>query len=312
MTKNFRNVRALFCALALSASACGRVNAQDVVPPTATVEPAVPEVDKNNFRLSLVTEEGSFKNVFKSFFEVYEASQGNSYNQTLKKGNEIIVMNARPADGDYVKGATFSLYKIDGKANKDLSPIVQSYLDYRQANSATLDTPEAKQRERAFVDEVMKVLAVSRFPRKAASDPIPFALALPFGVLPLEVDDAQNPLVGTKINDGFLRDRLMQNKGLMESAMATKREFWEKYGYNSFSTAQDALNTAGLLAGTKIIMFNGTNFALYKLGPDFKPDYKADDTQYDVFKTAPIREGWKIVAIVPGKKFITIYNPNAK
>ncbi|MEO6908788.1 MAG: hypothetical protein ABI210_12955, partial [Abditibacteriaceae bacterium] len=103
-----------------------------------------------------------------------------------------------------------------------------------------------------------------------------------------------------------------QNEGLMASAMAMKREFWERYGYNHFSTAQDALNTAGLLAGTKIIIFNGTDFALYRLGPDFKQDYKADDSQYDVFKTATLRKDWKIVAIVPGRKFIAIYDPNAK
>ena len=303
MTKNFKNVRILWCALALSASAI--VKAEDSTPPAAA--PPVPGV---NFRLSLVTPEGAFKNKFKSFNEAYEASMGNSYNQTLKKGSEIIVMDARCGDGDFVDKVTFSLYKINSRTNNDLEPIVKTYLDYRQANLKTLDTPDAKQHQRAFIDEVMKILAVSRWPRKADCDEVPVALSLPFGVLWLEADDAQSPLIGTKFNDGSLHNALSQNEGLMASTMAMKTEFWEKYGYNRFSTAQDALNTASLMAGTKVIIFNGSDFALYRLG-NFDLDYKADDTQFDVFKTTPIRKDWKIVAIVRGKQFVKIYDPNS-
>ena len=93
--------------------------------------------------------------------------------------------------------------------------------------------------------------------------------------------------------------------------MTIKREFWDKYGYNHFPTAQDALNAAVLLAGKKVLMFNGDHFSIYRFG-DFPSDYKADDTQYNVFKTASVRKGWKIVALVIGKQLIPIYEPNAK
>ncbi len=308
MTKISKNVRVLLCAFALSISAYGMAKAQDSAPGAATVASSAPPVDELSFRLSLVTEEGSFKKEFNSFREAYEASQGNSYNQTLKKGNEIIVMNARCGNGDFIDKVTFSLYRIDGKTDKSLSPIVQSYLDYIPTEGQK--KWDLKQRE--MIDEVMKNLANSRFPHKADCDPVPVALSLPSGVVRLEVDDAQSPLVGTKFNDGLLYDALSKNDGLMASAMAQKREFWERYGYNRFSTAQDALNTAALLAGTKIIIFNGTNFSLYRLGAGFKQDYKADETQYDVFKTTPVRKDWKIVAIVYGKKFIRIYEPEAR
>lgn len=306
MIKFSKNVRVLLYALALSAFTCGGLAAQEATAPTPTAA-----VDIANGRLSLTTEEGTFKSEFKSFLEAYEASQGNSYNKPLKNGNEIIVMNARCGDDPVADKVTFSLYRIDSSHNKDLEPVIKSYLDYRQTNPKTLYTPDAKQRERVLIDEVMRILAVSSFPRKAECDPVPIALSLPFGVLRLEADDSQSPLVGPKFNDGFLYDALSQNYGLMTSTMATKRDFWERYGYNRFSTAQDALNAAGLMAGIKVIIFNGTNFSLYRLG-DFKPDYKLGDTQFDVFKSTPIREGWKIVAIVRGKDLIRIYEPNAK
>ncbi len=93
MAKNFKNVQLLF-ALALCAPICASVQAQDAAPSVpatpAAVTPATPQAASNpHRRLSLVTEQGSFKNVFNSLGEARTAAQGNSYNQTLKRAAKL-------------------------------------------------------------------------------------------------------------------------------------------------------------------------------------------------------------------------------
>ncbi|HEY0076252.1 MAG TPA: hypothetical protein VGB77_19290 [Abditibacteriaceae bacterium] len=306
MTNIFRNARVLLCAFVVNASTYGVAQVQEAVTPAPPSPSAPPRSFGGGRLLSLVTNEGNFKSEFKSFSESYQASQGNSYNQTLKKGSEIIVMNARCADGIFGDKVTFSIYAL----SNDVAPLVKSFLDI-----PTLGQKMGDPERRALIGEVIRIVAISS-PRKADCDPVPVALSMSTSeVLRLEVDDAQNPLVGPKFNDGFLYDNLMQssrfNMVVKNMIPGEQRAFWERFGYNRFSTAQDALNSAVLLAGTKALIYNGTNFSIYRLG-NFKSDYQAGDDQFDVFKTTPMPEGWKIVAIVSGAKFIKIYDPNVR
>ncbi len=324
MTQIFKNVQVLWCALALSASVHGAAQAQSAVAatPTPTATPAPSATPSSSFgggrKLTLVTETGSFKSEYKSFSEALQAAQGNSYNQTLKKGSEIIVMNARCADGIFGDKVTFSMYSL----SNELKPLVKSFLDYVPsvpkpsedlAQRARALRLERSARVRALTDEIMRLVSIAS-PRKADCDAVPVALALSTTeALKLEVDDAQSPLVGPKMNDGFLYDNLIKKIG----AQGQKREFWEKYGYNRFATAQDALNVAAVFAGTKVLIYNGTNFSLYRIN-DLNYDFNASDAKLveaklvEAFKTTPIRKGWKIVALVRGSEFIQIYNPNVK
>ncbi len=323
MTKNFKNIRTLLYTLALSAPICAGVQAQKAVPDSAPAVPtpapvnpaaatpattaaAIPDYVRRP--IFLVTLEGSFKSVFNSLGEARAAAQGNSYNKTLKEGDEIIVMNARTEDPAFLSPLTYSLFRIQ---ETDIASPVKSYLDYRRDNPNMMDTPEGKQRERAMVDEVMKTLAASRFPRKAQSDPVPVELVLQDTSIRLETDDAQNPMIGSKIGDGYVYEAVMRNERLKASMAFQTLAVREKYGYNRYSTVQDAGDVATIVPGTKVIVFNGTNFSLYRLG-DFKSDYKAGDEKFDVFKTTPMRKGWILVAIVAGSKFIKIYEPKAK
>ena len=308
MTQFFKNVRVLLRALALSASVHAAAQAQ-----AAAATPTPTAYRGAGRLLSLVTEKGTFKSEFKSFSEALKASQGNSYNQTLKQGSEIIVMNARCADGIFGDKVTFSMYSL----SNELKPLVKSFLDYVPsvpkpsedlAQRARALRLERSARVRALTDEIMRLVSIAS-PRKADCDVVPVALALSTTeALKLEVDDAQSPLVGPKMNDGFLYDNLIKKI----VAQGQKREFWEKYGYNRFATAQDALNVAVSLAGTKVLIYNGTNFSLYRVN-DLNYDYGASEAKLvEAFKTSPIRKGWKIVALVRGSKFIQIYNPNVK
>lgn len=315
MTQIFKNVRVLWCALALSASVHAAAQAQSAVAatPTPTATPAPSATPSSSFgggrKLTLVTETGSFKSEYKSFSEALQAAQGNSYNQTLRKGSEIIVMNARCADDIFGDKVTFSMYSL----TNETATLVKSFLDYVPIDGQKMW--DLKRRE--LIAEIMRLVAIAS-PRKADCDAVAVALSLSNSeVLRFEIDDAQSPLIGAKINDGFLYDNLLRsfNFGAMAINVtpAKRRAFWEKYGYNSFATAQNAVDASSLLAGTKVIIHNGTNFSIYRLG-SFKFDDNPSNskTQFDVFKTTPIRKGLKIVAMVYGREIIKIYDPNVK
>ena len=360
MTIILKNVRVVMCTLALSVLTHAAARAQNTVAPSTPTPSATPKVtpsatpkatpsasptpkstpapsasptpsfltpyaDASIRRLSLVTEQGSFKNTFNSFRDAYDASRGNSYNYTLRKGSEIIVLNAR-CDGDPGL-AQFSVYSL----SNDIRLLVESYINYYVANPTRQSTAADKKRERALIDAIMKSLTTV-FPRKDDCDAIPVALSLPETItrvrvddpkmievvpltmpnnwLRLEVDDAQSPLLGSKINDAFIYDDFMSKARGTTGRRTFSREFWNRYAYNRYASAQDAGDAAREVFGTKAIIFNGTNFSIYRL--NFDADYKLDDTQYDVYKTTPIRKGWKIVGLVLVKKYIQIYEPKAK
>lgn len=327
MTQTFKNVRIMFFAVILGASCCGIANAQKVAVKDTVVSSAVfatfyadseasdtvvsASVNNLDNVLNLVTEEGHFKSKFASLSEALEASQGNNYNRTLKFGNEIIVMNARCGTSEFIEPVTFSIYRLDGRSLKteDLSPIIQSYLD----NIANKEPEYVNKAQRELIDKVMKTLSVSRFPQKNACDPVPVALSFIDGsALRLEVDDAQNPLIGAKFNNGTLYDAISGNEGFMASEDAKKRAFWEKYSYNSFSNVQDAAEISRAFPGTKAIIFNGSNFAFYRIDAFKFPDNSDGSKNFDVLKTTPMPKGWVIVVVVSGSNFIKIYDKNAK
>lgn len=327
MTQILKNVRFMFFAVILGASCCGIANAQEVMVKDTVISSALfatffadtkasdtvesSLVNKLSRRIYMVSEEGNFKNEFASLSEALDASRGNSYNQTLKKGNEIIVMNSRCGTSEFIAPVTFSIYQLDGAISdvKDLSPIVQYYLD----NIKDKDQKTLNKMERELIDKVMETLSVSRFPQKNACDPVPVALSLTnFQTLRLEADDAQNPLIGAKFNNGTLYVAISGNEGFMASEDAKKRAFWDKYSYNSYSNVQDAAEISRAFPGTKAIIFNGSNFAFYRIETFKFPDNTDGTKNFDILKTTPMPKGWVIVMVVSGSKFIKIYDKNAK
>ena len=308
MTPIFKKKRILI-AVTLGISCCGIANAQDA----SVKDPDVSStVNQLNRRLYSVKNNGSFTKEYKTILEAAEAAEGSSYNRTLKDGNEIIVMNSRCGTGNLIEPVTFSIYQMDGytsASEKDLSPSIQSYLE----NIKNKGSEEVKKLDSEMIDKVMKTLSVSRFPQKNACDPVPVVLSFTNGQLRrLEADDAQNELIGPKYNNGTLYDALSSNEGFMASEISKTRAFWEKYGNNNFSNVQDAAYTAGILAGTKAVIFNGSNFAIYRIDAFKFPNNTDGSKNFDVLKTAPLPKGWKIMVIASGRKFIKIYDPNTK
>ena len=291
-------------AIVLSLALCGGASAQT----TASSENPVALAPDDIRPFSLVTDEGLFKNKFDTFKEVDEASRGNAKNRIIKDGIELIYLNSRcnPADG--------VSYSFTGTFRAGIDVIVKRYFDKWAAD------PDARgNEEQALVDEVQRALKAKYFPRKAECDAIPMMLSIGNydGIL-LESDDAQNPLVGTKLNDGMMYAGVTEDNPFADRVRAGEQDpnFLNKYGYNRFFDAQTAVNGA-LLQKTKnkLLIYDGTKISLYKFG-NFSPDYNKKgaefDAQFDIFKKAKVRKGWTIIAVVLGQdRAIKINDPVA-
>ena len=156
-----------------------------------------------------------------------------------------------------------------------------------------------------MIDEVLGTLSKTWFPRKAECDAIPILLSVGnYDSILLEVDDAQNPLIGARVNDGMMYSAFTDGNEYVETFAANVKDpnFVARYGYNRYGSAQDAVNAARLSGGAeKVVIFDGTKAVVYRIG-DFKIDQTksgaAFEAQFDVFKTAKIRKGWTILAVV--------------
>jgi hypothetical protein len=268
-------------------------------------------------RMSFVLDNGRFQSKFDSLKEVLEKSRGNAQNRFARTEIELVTLDPRC---DKLPAPSYAMHLLDYFG---IDTPVKSYFDFvaAQPKAGLAANPERKKRERAMIDEVMSILAKSVFPRKAECDATPILLSVgQYDSILLEIDDAQNPLVGTKINDGMMYSAITDGNEFVEAfaAQAKDPNFVERYGYNRYGSAQDAVN-AGRLNGTDsdIVIFDGSKISLYRMG-NFRIDYSkngaAFDTQFDGFKAAKLRKGLTILAVVVGRDKAVKINvpPSAK
>lgn len=287
---------------------CFGIHNAAIAQPTATPEAPATTNTETPRLINFVRDDGVFQKKFGTLKEALEASRGSPKNNILKTERELVFLNSRC---DPVTGISYSLTR---PLWADIEAPVKSYFDRWDAN------PDARpSEEQALVNEIQKLLAVKWFPRKAECDAIPVMLSIGNydGIL-LETDDAQNPLVGAKLNDGMMYASLTEDNPFADRVRAGEKDpkFLNKYGYNRFFDAQTAVNGALLQKTTnKLLIYDGKKISLYKFG-NFSPDYNKKgaefDAQFDIFKKARIRKGWTIVAVVLGQdKAIKINDPVA-
>lgn len=304
------SVMVFACTAVLLASA-QNVEAQTTAPNTAAKSAETQEPR----RMSFVLENGAFQSKFDSLKEVLEKSRGNTQNQFARRETELISLNTRC---DKSAKTSYAMHRL---VFFGIDAPVKSYFDFVATlpKSGLAANPERKKRERAMVDEIQSILSKSVFLRKSECDAIPMLLSVGnYDSILLEIDDAQNPLIGTKINDGMMYSAITDGSEFVEAfaAQAKDPNFVERYGYNRYGNAQDAVNAARLYGSdADIVIFDGSRISLYRLG-DFKIDYAksgaAFDAQFDVFKTAKLRKGLTILAVVVGRdKAIKINVPAA-
>ena len=256
-----------------------------------------------------VEENGKFIREFRTLDDVLEKSRGNVTNRIARGGVELIYLNSRC---DPAAGISYSMTRPE---RVFIDAAMKASTDYLKVNDfiapnpdSKASDPERKKRERIMVDEILKILSEKIFLRKAECDSIPIMLSVgQYGTLLLELDDAQNPLVGPKVNDGSMYAEVTGQDPfvLAFAARAKDPNFATRYGYNRYGSASDAVNAARLYgSGDKLVIFDGAKAMVYRLG-DFKVDYSksgaAFEAQFGVFKTAKLRKGLTILAVVIGR-----------
>jgi hypothetical protein len=260
---------------------------------------------------SFVDERGFFLQRFKTFADVIDKSHGNSTNQLLLKEIELIYLNSRCEVG------VTRVYSMMLPSWAQIDETIARYKEFLKANPGIkISDPERKKQERLLVDEVLSIVTKKWFPRKAKCDALPIALskgnAFP-DLIFLEIDNAQNPLVGTKYNDGLIFSGANDGDPYSVALKAELNDpnFADKYSSNGFDTLPNALNAARFAgSGNKLIIYDGAKIALYRMG-SFKVDSTKSgaefDAQFDVFKSAKLPKGWSILAAALGRdKVVTI------
>ena len=267
-------------------------------------------------RLNFITENGCFQNIFNTLEELEEASSGNSKNKLIKTITPLIWLNSR-CD----KSAAIS-YSMSRPSLAGIEEPVNKYLEFWRAdhsNDKNIDT-EIEKRQRALINEVTAKLKQTYFARKAPCDAIPIMIKTGnYDAILLEIDDAQNPLVGTRLNDGMMLAKLTEKNPFADRVRVAEKDpsFLDKYGYNHFRDESIAVNAAILqptdVGNANLVISTGTEIALYRIG-DFQINYDfkgaAFDAQFDIFKKAKMPSGWTILQIVIGQeKVINVNRP---
>lgn len=289
------NVFALGAAIFLAAQAPTRAQETPNVQAESEAEGLRP--------VSSVLPNGTIQKLFKNLNEALESSRGNETSQMLRRGVELVYLNSRCNPAEPV---TYSLTNL---VRAGIDKPYQAYVDWRAANPAIrLSDPERKARERVMVDEINSKLAATWFPRKRDCDPIPIMLSIgQYDMLHLDRDDAGNPLVGPKINDGSLYSTLFENNPRAVAFAQQNKDvnFAQKFAVNRFSNAQDAVNAAFMMPSSdKLVIFDGKTLSLYSMG-SFRVNRSLSgaefDAQFDALKTAKLRDGLTIIAAVLGE-----------
>jgi hypothetical protein len=264
-------------------------------------------------RMMFVRENGSFQDKFDTLKDVLQKSRGDKNNNSARQDIELISLDSRC---DSSKPTSFAMHRL---VNLGIGPTVESYFNFVDTlpKEKRYANPERKKRERAMIDEVQAMLSKTVFPRKAQCDATPILLSIgQYDSILLEVDDAGNALIGTKINDGMMHGAIADGDEFVEAfaEQANIPNFAARYGHNRYSNAQDAVNVARLSSsGNKVVIFDGIHSVVYRMG-DFTVNNgltgTAFDRQFDVFKTAKMRKDFKILAVVIGRdKVVKINEP---
>jgi hypothetical protein len=285
--------------------AAAPADAQVAATPPAPVASDLPR------KVNFVTPEGQFVKDFTTLGEIIAASRGNAKNRLVKSRVELVWMNARC---DIAAPTTYSMTWPDWAG---IDKPVETYLAYRAAHTDEEDEDDSLiQSKRVLIDAIRPILARTWFKQKAACEPVPMLLSTDQGVVWLEYDDAQNPLIGVKLNDGRMVSDILEDNPFADRVRAGEKDpgFLVKYGTNRFNDAQQAVNAA-LLQKTKykLVIYDGQKIAIYEFG-NFQPylDLKgaAFEAQFDVFKKAKLRKGWTVIAVVLGQaQVIKISDP---
>ncbi len=251
---------------------------------TMQAQPPVPAAAQSWGRIiSLVTEEGNFQTKWDTLEAARAASLGNSYNQTLKRGNEVVVLNSR-CDGE----VSYSLFLG--------SPAMFEAM--QKLNSAALSGSAYNDAQQKLVDTMLVELQKNRI--EMPSDCAAVAVEISFAAgtsARLEQNDVAIPLVGGRYNDAYVFEATRLGK--IRSANIPGSTELSGGLINGFIDAKAALFAASQLAGTKIAVIKGDKIYLYRAAYALS-DYPSDDAKLAALKAAKPASGFEILAMIIG------------
>lgn len=245
--------------------------------------PTAPAEQPLGRMISLVTEQGNFESKWDTVEAARSSSAGNSYNRTLKLGNEIIILNSR-CDGE----VSYSLFSVSTTMLGDI----------KKLKAANLHGPAYATEQQKLVNSLLADFDKNRPAKPTPCDPVAVELSFADGtVARLEHDDVGSPLVGTRLNDAYVFEATRLGK----SRVATMPGSTALTGglINGFTDAKAAMFAASKMAGTEIAVIKGDKIYLYRATGKLI-GYSADDAKLAALKAVKPAKGLEILAMITG------------
>lgn len=263
---------------------CSKAVALAVLLSSITVQAQTPiETQPWGRIISLVTEKGNFQTKWDTLEGARTASLGNAYNQSLKRGNEIVVLNSR-CEGE----VSYSLFSVSSAMLEDIQKL----------DAALLQGSAYYAVQQKLVENFLKDVQKTQIEKATECAPVAVEISFANGRLArLEHNDVAVPLVGGRYGDAYVFEATRLGK----ARAATVPGATELTGglVNGFTDAKAALFAASQLAGTKIAVINDDKIYLYRV-TDQLLDYTSEEARLEALKAATPAPGFDILAMIIG------------
>ena len=233
--------------------------------------------------MTLVTDSGDFERHWDTLEGARRASAGNSFNQTLKLGSEIIILNSR-CDGQ----VSYSVFVLSNSMTESAKKI---------NTTASNDPDYSAEQKKKLVDSFLVEFEKSRPAKLSNCEAIPVEISFANGLAArIEYDDVGTPLVGGRLNDAYVFEATRLGK----ARAANKPGSTELTGgaVNGFTDIKAATFAASQIPGNEIAV-KGKKIYLYRTTAKLR-DFSSDDAKLAALKAAKPAKGRKILALITG------------
>jgi hypothetical protein len=280
-----------------------------------------PVIWTSEFRLmNLVSDSGQIQTEFPTQRSAEVATQGNSYNQSLKNGWEIVVMQPKPCPAMASLTPQFATYALYGGTSSKTGQSIEKLLfeaerkviELRSANKDTAQIDAVFDETRQMLKTIPALTANVSKVDKDGRPIVPFFLTMPpfFGnsFLKLEVEDSGAPQIGPRINDAHIYQATNPCGGAA-SPDALRKTFGDMGVPNGFTDLKAALTAAALLDQPylKLIVEQGGKLWIYRVGKSINTNISDPNEYLAQFNDLKLNPGYRlrIVAIGRGKEMQT-------
>jgi hypothetical protein len=267
---------------------------------------------------TFVLENGAFQSVYPTIESAKAAALGDSTNRTLRQIAEFLFIN-NPCEDTF----NYSLYMTDRRFRhvsvqkdgaEDLDAKILAQVTALDQPSKPFDidavydakNPSPETVEDQLLAKLYADLLTFSYKRYADCEPIPLGIIFKSGgYKSFERNDAGTPLVGKRFHDAAVIEATRVTR---EQAKARGDEKLAAKGVpNTFTALNSAIAAATLIAGDKVIMFDGKAAHIYRADenrdiPGIGRQFKNLGEYVTALKNAKPANGMTILALVVGNK----------